>query len=231
MPCSDSGNEGLFFHAQPPGAVAEHLAEEDQRRADADECPEHGKQLRRSSYGYLRVAADDNRVAVVAGVAPTPAGRILDAHEGRDLVEGVVHPVRLECRAVSRFVPAGAGGRGVEDAVDREGEHGPPSAPEHESADAGTENQREPKERVTDGGTVPPFEKLAHFVPWHGRGIPRRFGKALLNGRRRVSADEAVIVELVFVHGEDCGGPSRPIFRLRQGIRLPLRCGRRYARR
>ena len=42
------GNESLFLPAQPPDAVAEHLAEEDQRRADADECQEHGKQLRRT---------------------------------------------------------------------------------------------------------------------------------------------------------------------------------------
>ena len=52
----------------------------------------------------------------------------------------------------------------------------------------------------------PSVRELAHLVPWHGRGIPCRFGKALLDGRRRVSADEAVIVELDCVHGEDGGG-------------------------
>ena len=179
-------NEGLFFRAKPSGAVEEHVAEEGERRIDAEESQEQGEKLRRPGHGDLRVASDNDRVAVVAGVAPTPTGGFPQDHEGGDLVEGVVHPVRLERRAVSRFVPAGVGGRGVEDAVDREREDGPPGAPEHETADAGADDQREPKERVADGGAIPALSSSSRILSFGTRrGVPCRFGQALFNGQLR----------------------------------------------
>ena len=49
-------------------------------------------------------------------------------------------------------------------------------------------------------------QKLAHFLLWHGRGIPCRFGQAFFNGQRRVFAYEAVVAKSNFVHEEDRGG-------------------------
>ena len=57
------------------------------------------------------------------------------------------------------------------------------------------DDQREPEERVADGGAVPALEQLAHFLPWHGRGIPCRFGQAVFNGQRGVFAYEAVVAK------------------------------------
>ena len=65
------------------------------------------------------IAADDDGIAVVAGVAPAPDGGFAHDHEGGDLVEGVVHPVGLERGAVAGLMPAGVGGGGIEHAVDR----------------------------------------------------------------------------------------------------------------
>jgi len=159
-------------------------------RIDAEESQKQSTPIRRPGHGDLRVASDDNRVAVVPRVAPSPTGGLPQHHERGDFVEDVVHPVGLERGAVSGLVPAGIGGRGVKRAVNHEWEDGPPraQAPEHEAADAGTDNQREPEQRVPDGGAVAALKQLAHLLPRHGRGIPRRLGQAFFNGPRRVLA-------------------------------------------
>ena len=166
------------------------------------------KQIRRPRHGDLRVAPDDDRVAVVPRVAPSPTGRFPQDHEGGDFVEGVVHPVGLERGAVSGFVPAGVGGRGVEDAVDHEREDGPPGAPEHETADAGADNQREPKERVADGGAVSALEQLR--ISCLGTGEAYHVASARpFNGPRRVFANQAIVTKSDVVHGEDRGRRCR----------------------
>jgi hypothetical protein len=96
------------------------------------------QQIRRAHDRYLGIAADDDGVGVVAGMAPAPGHRIAHDHEAGDLVDRVVHPRRLEGGAVAAFVPARVGGRTVEHAIDEEERHAPPAAPEPAPAGAAT---------------------------------------------------------------------------------------------
>ena len=49
---------------------------------------------------------DDDRVRVMACVAPLPGHRITHDHEAGDLVDDVIHPAGLERGTVATFVPA-----------------------------------------------------------------------------------------------------------------------------
>ena len=107
-------------------------------------------QIRRPHDRDLGIAADDDGVGVVARVAPAPGHRIAHDHEAGDLVDDVVHPLRLEGGAVAAFVPARVARRAVEDAVDEEERHAPPGAPEVDAAGAADDQQAEPDDRVAD---------------------------------------------------------------------------------
>ena len=65
-------------------------------------------------------------VGVVAGMAPPPRGGVAHDHEGGDFVDGVVHPRRLEGRAVAAFMPARIRGGAIEDAIGGPERHAPP---------------------------------------------------------------------------------------------------------
>ncbi len=198
-------NERLLLRGEPAGAVQQDIAVEEEGGVDAARSQQHGEQMRRPGHGYLRVAPDDQGVAVVAGVAPTPAGRFPQHHERGDLVERVVHPIGLEGRAVAGLMPARVRGRGVEGAVDQEGGHGPPRAPEHETTHAGGDDQREPEERVADARAVSALEQFAHRLLRHGRSIPGRLGQTFFNGPRGVLAHQAVVAQSDFLHAKHGG--------------------------
>ena len=89
-----------------PDGVAQHVRHAMPGIEDADEAESSPQQVRRPHDGDLGVAADDDGVGVVAGVAPAPGHRIAHDHEAGDLVDHVVHPLRLERGAVAAFVPA-----------------------------------------------------------------------------------------------------------------------------
>ena len=83
------------------------------------------------------------RITAISGSRPTmtvsvwwrvwlqrQVDRIAHDHEAGDLIDDVVHPARLERRAVAAFMPAAVRRRAIEHAVGQEERHAPPRAPE-----------------------------------------------------------------------------------------------------
>ena len=86
--------------------------------------------VRRARHGDLGVAAHDDGVGVMAGVAPAPGCRLAQHHEARRSHRRTLFIQRvLEGGAVAAFVPAGVARRTVEHAVDGEGTARPTRCP------------------------------------------------------------------------------------------------------
>ena len=100
------GDEGLFFSRQPAGGVKEEVLESRDAGLDGEEVQHPTEQIRRTVHGDLGVEAYDDRVGMMPRMTPAPNGGFAQHHEGRDIVDGVVHPARLERRAMAAFVPA-----------------------------------------------------------------------------------------------------------------------------
>src|SRR5580658_1738264 len=66
----------------------------------------------------LRIAPDDDRIAVMTGMAPAPDGGFAHHHEGCDFVKKIVQPVRFERCAMARLVPARIRSGGIKHAID-----------------------------------------------------------------------------------------------------------------
>jgi len=71
-----------------------------------EEAQSEGSEIGWAGDGDLGITSYDDRVAVMAGVAPAPNDRFPHHHEGGDFVERVVHPVSSECGAMTGLVPA-----------------------------------------------------------------------------------------------------------------------------
>lgn len=160
---------------------------------DGEEPEEELHEFRRTRNLNLRIAADDDRVAVVPGVTPAPDHRFAHDHERRDLVEEIVQQIRAESRAVPSLMPTRVRRRGVKHRVCRIRQDNPPSAPKREGGPTGKAQQREPQDRVTNGRAVASLEKLAHLGAGHRALIPIRLGKSPFDRLDRILAGEAVI--------------------------------------
>ena len=160
---------------------------------EIEERHDDALQVRRTGHRDFRVAANDDGVAVMAGVAPAPDRGLAHDHERGDLVERVVHPIGLEGGAVAGFMPAGIGGRGIEHAVEQIGEDGPPVAPERIGQKAAAEDEGKPENRVADGRPIAALQQAAHGFPRHRTLIPIGFGQALFHSQGGVDAGEAVV--------------------------------------
>ena len=116
----DLGYVGLLCIGEPSRRVDDHAAHRDRDVDEAEEVEGDPSDGRRTHREDLGIPPDDQRVGVMAGVAPTPHRRAAHDHEAGDLVDGVVHPRGLEGRAMPGFVPAGVRRRAVQHAVDGE---------------------------------------------------------------------------------------------------------------
>ncbi len=125
----DLRNECFLLGRHAPEGVQDDVPEIFRIHLEIEERHDDGLQIGRTRNSDLRIAADDDGVAVMAGVAPAPDRGLAHHHERRDLVERVVHPVGLEGGTVAGLVPAGIGGRGVENAVDEVRENRPTTYP------------------------------------------------------------------------------------------------------
>ena len=125
-----SGMNVCLLRGEPTGGMDGHLLEGQRHVEQADEVGDDVPQLRWAHGDDLRITTDDDRVGVVAGVAPSPHGRVAHDHEAGDVVDDGVHPSCLEGGAVTAFVPPRVGGRAVEHAVGREAEQRPHREPQ-----------------------------------------------------------------------------------------------------
>ena len=222
----------FFLLGEPPRGVAGHADRGVPCVAEPDDVDEQLGRVGRAHGRDLAVAADDDRVGVVARVAPAPERRLLDVHERRHLIEHIVDPGGLEGGAVSALVPARVGRRPVEHAVDDEERHGEPRAPEQPAADAGDHQQRQPQRRVTRRGPVAAAHELLHPLSRYLGVIPLGRHQPLLGRTLRVGSDEAVIRLLRGCHPTpilDDVPRSESITRLSRGGRTTARRRRRSA--
>ena len=100
------GNEGFFLGADVAHRVADHVAHGAPRVEDAEEIEHDARQVRRPHDGDFRIKPDDDRIGMMARMAPAPGDGIAHDHEAGELVDRVVHPACLEGGAVTAFVPA-----------------------------------------------------------------------------------------------------------------------------
>src|SRR6185312_4895807 len=97
---------------------------------EGEEVEEDAEKVWRPRHRDLRVAADDDGVGVMAGMAPAPHRRLAQHHEAGDLIDEVVHPARAEGGAMAAFMPARIRGGTVEHAIGEKERQAPPAAPE-----------------------------------------------------------------------------------------------------
>ena len=187
------GNKGLFRRAHHARRVAQHVDDGMPRIEQAEEIEHEAREIRRAHHGDLGIAADDDRIRVVARVTPAPGHRIAHDHETGDLVDGVVHPHRLEGRAVAAFVPAAVGGRSIEYAINEEERYRPPAAPQPDAGSAGDQHGAEPDGGVADRRPVAALHQRLHLLAGDLGVIPLGSGQAVGHGGLGVTAKKAVV--------------------------------------
>ena len=89
----------------------------------------------------FRIAANNDRVGMVAHMAPLPSHGVTDHAEAGDLINDAVHPASLERGAVAAFVPARVHRRATKHAVSQPERRAPPAGPECD-ADARKQDHR-----------------------------------------------------------------------------------------
>ena len=199
------GHEGPLLLGQPAARVQKHACE---RRLTVLLS---AKMLSRSetTSGGRGVMISGSRPTMIVSVwwrvwLQRQIVRLAHDHEAGDLIDRVVHPVRLEGGAVAAFVPAAVGRRAVEHAVDDEEGNRGPSPPEIVAEAARHDERREPDQGVADRRAVLAPHQLLEVRARDRRRVPfrrREPGRDSLIGLR---TDEAVIAS------DGTGGHSSP---------------------
>ena len=114
-------------------------------------------------------------------------------HERRDFIHHRVHPIGLERRPVSAFVPARIGTGSVEHGICEVGDYGPPGAPENDRGVTGRQQQRYQQGRVADRRPVTPLEQLPQLGRRDRGAVPIGLGQPLLDRQRGVHAGKTVV--------------------------------------
>ena len=176
----------------------EAVAEEEK----VEKLAEHVGRPRR---GDFRVLADDQRVGVMARVAPAVIEAFAQRHESAEMEEGVVDPPGLERCPVRQLMVAVVGG-GIENAIDKERRHRPPRAPSQIGDHTGGDQQRQPQAEEFQGRSVGPPDQFLELLAVDGTGIPGLLDLVLefVAGKRRrfigILAFEAVVFPGNSVH-------------------------------
>ena len=136
---------------------------------------------------------NDDRVGMMASVTPAPGGGFAQHHERSQFVEGVIHPVGFESRAMTGFMPARVGYRGVQDTINSKRDHSPPCPPEVKTDSPKDQQQRKPKDSIPDRRAIAAFEQLAHLYLRNRRGIPFCFGQTILDCQGCISSHQTII--------------------------------------
>src|ERR1700722_19554784 len=186
-------HEGRLLVGQPAGGVQKHLAKEDARVLEREDVEEKRHNVRGTRRDDLGIAPDDDRIRMVAGMAPTPDLRFAHDHEAGDLIDHIVHPLRLERGAMAALVPAAVSRGAVENAInDKEGNRRPAS-PKIIAEASRHDERREPDERISDRWTVVAAHELFEFGPSDWWSIPSRRGESTGDSSVGLGTDEAVI--------------------------------------
>ena len=144
------GHESRLLLGQSASRMQKHLLKEADRVLERENVEQKRHNIRRTRRDDLGVAADDDCVRVVACVAPAPDRRLAHDHETGDLIDRVVHPLRLEGGAMAALVPAAVGRRAVENAINDEERNCGPAPPEIIAEAPRHDERGKPDKRVPD---------------------------------------------------------------------------------
>ena len=192
------GHERRFLGRQPARGVHERVA-------GTSSAGRRGRRSRqrssRSAGGRmdddLGVAADDDRVGVVTGVAPSPHRRVTHDHEATRCGRRRRSSSGSERRAVTALVPARVRRR-RRTARRRRGRTGPTTT-------TGTTDSRrarrtrpaaEPQQRVADGRPVAAPHELLHPLARHRGAVPLDLRQATLDSQFAVVPEQGVVADL-----------------------------------
>ena len=142
------GHKGLLRLRHPAKSMGEEEFEIGRIAFKGKEPHDNGLDIRRPRHSDFRIPSHDNGVAVVPGVTPPPDRGLAHDHKRGDFVERIVHPIRLEGRAVPRFVPAGIRGGTVKHGIDQIRNCRPPGSPQCPCRPRASKNQRKPQDRI-----------------------------------------------------------------------------------
>ena len=141
----------------------------------------------------LGIAPDDDRVGVMADVAPSPHRWVAHDHEAGDVVDDSVHPSCPESGAVTALVPSGVGRRAVQHSVHREAQQRPHREPQVHTEAAERARAARTTTRVADRRTVAALHELLHPLARHLGAIPLGLRQAALDGASRFLTDQRVV--------------------------------------
>ena len=173
--------------------------------------------------GNFGIAADDDRIGVVAGMAPAPVDRVAHHLKRRNLIDHVIHPRGAKRGAMAAFMPARVAGRAIDDTVSQPERHRPPTAPQQDAATGQNDMQRDPQQGIADGGAVGPLHQRLHLVACNIGMVPFGSHQPRLGGMAGLCAGQRIIPG-----GDDCRAAvgsveahGVPICRLPPALAIP----------
>jgi hypothetical protein len=166
------------------------------RIAEAHGVEHQPRDVRRAHRGDLAIAPDDDRVGVMAGMAPTPERRLLQIHERRDLIERIVQPRGPKRGAVTGLMPTGVRGRPIQHPVDEKQRDAPQARPRQPGRETRHREQDEPHCRVAQRRTIATAHQLLHPLARDLSVIPLGRHETHRLGLGCTRPDQAVIPRL-----------------------------------
>ena len=182
-----------LFRRNPPEAMKRDVFTIASECIEVNELEKQSLDVWRARDMNFGVASHDDRIAMVARMAPPPWHGFTHDHKGGNLVEQVVQPIRLESRAVPGLVPTGIRGRGVKHAVNHQWKNRPPTRPPRPRPQPGCKDKPEIDQAVANGRPVLASQKLTHFVLGNRRGIPIGFGEPESHGALGFGSGETIV--------------------------------------
>ena len=99
-------DEGGLLRIEASRRIDQHQPQPRRHVQKAEEIGHQPCEFRRPHQLDLGVAANDDGVGMVTGVAPPPCVGIADHAETGDLIDSIIHPACLEGGLVAAFMPA-----------------------------------------------------------------------------------------------------------------------------
>ena len=219
----------LFGRAERSARVADQHLDRVGQVKEARIAHQQTKGVGRAHAGDFGIAADDDGVGVVAGMAPPPGHGIAGNHEGRDLIDDIVHPVGAKRGAMPAFVPAAVAGGPIHDAVDQPERHRPPAVPEADAAPGRQAKEAEPDGGIAQGGAVAALHQVFQNLARHLCAVPFGPGKTVCLGACGGGSGQGIITQVMRISGNGHGetflhrlsGCGRPV----RGAKCPVGAG------
>src|ERR1700733_15277016 len=174
FPALALGHESRLLLVLPTRRVQKHLAKDDYIILKREGVEQEGDNVRGTRRDDFGVAPNDDRIRVVARMAPAPDLWLTHDHEAGDLINRIVHPLRLERGAMAALVPATIGRGAIKNAVNDEKRDRSPGPPKIIAKASGYYERRDPDQRIPDLRTVLTAHQLFKLRALDRRRVPFR---------------------------------------------------------